>query len=40
MLARIVGIEIEVTKLVGKWKPSQNREAREETLAGEMLKAD
>jgi transcriptional regulator len=53
MLAKIVGIEIEVTRLVGKWKLSQNREARdrvnaaevlrkrgEETLAGEMLKAD
>lgn len=53
MLAKIVGIEIEVTRLVGKWKLSQNREARdrvnaaeelrkrgEETLAGQMLKAD
>ena len=37
MLAKIVGVEIAVTKLVGKWKLSQNRE---EALAREMLKAD
>lgn len=38
MLAAIVGIEIEVTKLVGKWKLSQNREARDRINAAEELR--
>lgn len=29
MLANIVGIEVEIVRLVGKWKLSQNREARD-----------
>jgi transcriptional regulator len=37
MLANIVGIEIEVTRLVGKWKLGQNREARDRRGAGEAL---
>ncbi len=38
MLAAIVGIEIEVTKLVGKCKLSQNREARDRVKAAEELR--
>jgi transcriptional regulator len=38
MLANIVGIEVEVTKLVGKWKLSQNREARDRIQAAEELR--
>jgi transcriptional regulator len=37
MLANIVGIEIEVTRLVGKWKLGQNKEARDQRGAGEAL---
>jgi len=37
MLANIVGIEIEVTKLVGKWKLSQNKEERDRKNAAEEL---
>lgn len=37
MLKNIVGIEIEVTKLVGKSKLSQNKEKRDITGAGEAL---
>ncbi len=37
MLANIVGIEIEVTRLVGKWKLGQNKEARDRRGAGEAL---
>ena len=41
MLGAIVGVEIEVTKLVGKWKLSQNREARDRiSAAGELRKRD
>jgi transcriptional regulator len=39
MVKNIVGIEIEVTKLVGKLKLSQNKEARDILEAGETLKA-
>jgi len=37
MLTKIVGIEIEVVKMVGKWKLSQNREVRDRTGAAEEL---
>lgn len=37
MLSAIVGIEIEITKLVGKWKLSQNREERDRINAAEEL---
>ena len=39
MVKNIVGIEIEVTKLVGKMKLSQNKEVRDILEAGETLKA-
>jgi transcriptional regulator len=39
MLGAIVGIEIEVTRLVGKWKLSQNKEARDRRGAAEGLLA-
>jgi transcriptional regulator len=39
MLKAIVGIEIEITRLVGKSKLSQNKEVRDIRNAGEMLKA-
>jgi transcriptional regulator len=38
MLSAIVGIEIEITKLVGKWKLSQNREGRDRINAAEELR--
>jgi len=38
MLKSIVGIEIEITHLVGKFKLSQNREARDIRGAGDTLK--
>ena len=38
-LKAIVGMEIEITRLVGKSKLSQNREARDVRSAGEILKA-
>jgi len=38
MLKAIVGLEIEITKLVGKSKLSQNKEVRDIQNAGEMLK--
>jgi transcriptional regulator len=38
MVKNIVGIEIEVTKLTGKMKLSQNKEARDIIEAGETLK--
>lgn len=37
MLKAIVGIEIEITRLEGKFKLSQNRESRDRTGAGEAL---
>ena len=39
MLGAIVGIEIEVTRLVGKWKLGQNKEARDRRGAVEALLA-
>lgn len=39
MLQAIVGMEIEITRLVGKSKLSQNREKRDIRSAGETLKA-
>lgn len=39
MLKAIVGLEIEITRLVGKSKLSQNKAARDIRSAGEMLKA-
>ena len=38
MLTAIVGIEIEITKLIGKWKLSQNREERDRINAAEELR--
>jgi transcriptional regulator len=39
MLTAIVGIEVEITKLIGKWKLSQNREERDRiNAAGELRK--
>jgi transcriptional regulator len=38
MLSAIVGIEIEVRKMVGKWKLSQNKEARDRANAAEELR--
>ncbi|WP_144150809.1 FMN-binding negative transcriptional regulator [Paraburkholderia sp. BCC1885] len=39
MLGAIVGIEIEVTRIVGKWKLGQNKEARDRRGAAEGLLA-
>jgi len=39
MLASIVGLEIEITRLVGKFKLGQNREARDVLGAAQALKA-
>jgi transcriptional regulator len=39
LLKAIVGLEIEITRLVGKSKLSQNKEVRDLRSAGEMLKA-
>jgi transcriptional regulator len=38
MLAAIVGIEIEITEIVGKWKLGQNREERDRIGAAEELR--
>lgn len=38
MLAAIVGIEIEITGIVGKWKLGQNREERDRLGAAEELR--
>ena len=37
MVKSIVGIEIEITRLIGKFKLSQNRENRDRLNAGQML---
>jgi transcriptional regulator len=37
MLSAIVGIEVEITKMVGKWKLSQNKEERDRLNAAEEL---
>ena len=38
LLTAIVGIEIDITRLVGKWKLSQNREDRDRVNAAEELR--
>ena len=38
MLAAIVGIEIDITRIVGKWKLSQNREDRDRINAADELR--
>ena len=38
MLGNIVGIEIEIARIVGKWKLSQNREERDRVGAAEELR--
>lgn len=38
MLKAIVGIEVEVTRMVGKWKLSQNKEERDRLNAAEELR--
>src|SRR5256885_7714557 len=38
MVSAIVGIEIEVTRIVGKWKLSQNKEERDRVNAAEELR--
>jgi len=38
MLSAIVGIEIEITRMVGKWKLSQNREERDRINAAEEVR--
>jgi transcriptional regulator len=40
MVKGIVGLEIRITRLVGKAKLSQNREERDVRLAAQMLKAE
>ncbi len=38
MLSNIVGIEIEITRIVGKWKLSQNKEDRDRVNAADELR--
>ena len=38
MLANIVGIEIEITTMIGKWKLSQNKEERDRVNAADELR--
>lgn len=38
MISKIVGIEIEITRMVGKWKLSQNKDARDRVAAAEDLR--
>jgi len=38
MLSSIVGIEIEITRMVGKWKLSQNKEERDRVNAADELR--
>ena len=38
MISKIVGIEIEITRMVGKWKLSQNKEERDRLNAAEELR--
>lgn len=38
MLSMIVGIEIEIQRIIGKWKVSQNREARDRLGAATQLR--
>ena len=39
MLGAIVGIEIEISRMTGKWKLSQNREARDRVSVAEELRS-
>jgi transcriptional regulator len=38
VLKALVGIEIEIVRIVGKWKLSQNKEARDRLNAAEELR--
>jgi len=38
LLTLIVGLEVEIAKMVGKWKLSQNKEARDRTNAADELR--
>ena len=38
MLSSIVGIEVEVTRMIGKWKLSQNREERDRVNSADELR--
>lgn len=38
MVAKVVGIEIEITRMVGKWKLSQNKGERDRVAAAEELR--
>jgi transcriptional regulator len=38
MLSEIVGIEIEITRMLGKWKLSQNKEERDRISAADKLR--
>lgn len=38
LLAAIVGIEIDITRMIGKWKLGQNKEARDRINAAEELR--
>jgi transcriptional regulator len=38
MISKIVGIEIEIHRMIGKWKLSQNKEARDRVNAAEELR--
>jgi len=38
MLTLIVGLEVEITKMVGKWKLSQNKDARDRRNAADELR--
>jgi transcriptional regulator len=37
MIGQIVGVEIPITRLEGKWKPSQNRSAEDRDGAARAL---
>jgi transcriptional regulator len=39
MLGNIVGIEVAIDRIVGKWKLSQNKEARDRAGAADALRA-
>jgi transcriptional regulator len=39
MLSNIVGIEIEITKMIGKWKLSQNKDEQDRINAANELRA-
>ena len=38
MLTAIVGIEIQITRMIGKWKLSQNKDERDRINAAEELR--